>query len=404
MGYSTVPATRVGVVLGTRPEAIKLAPVITALRGSGRFHPVVISTGQHRHLLDPRLGLFDRAPEVDLDLMEPGQSLTDLAGRAIVAIGQALTDHAVDVLVVQGDTTTTMCGALAGFYRGIPVAHVEAGLRTHDRYSPYPEEVNRRMVTQLADLHLAPTGQARDRLVLEGVDPATVVVTGNTGIDALFATVRGRRPYAGPEAAALETVDAGQDRVLLVTAHRRESWGAGLDGIAEAVARLVDSHRDLVAVFPVHPNPTVRASVVPRLARHPRVVLTVPLDYPDMVRLMNRADLVLTDSGGVQEEACTLGKPTLVTRDTTERPEGALAGGLRLVGTDPGRIVAEAGRLLTDPAAYAELVCTSLPFGDGRASARIVDALTTLVPMLVPTLVPTQANTDIEMGTHAAAS
>lgn len=386
---------RVGVVLGTRPEAIKLAPVVSALRASKRYVPVVVSTGQHRHLLDQLLGLFDVAPDVDLDLMVPGQPLSELAGRAIARIGEQLERLAIDLLVVQGDTTTTMAGALAAFYGGVPVAHVEAGLRTYDRRAPYPEEVNRRLVTQLADLHLAATQRARECLVLEGVDPATVVVTGNTVVDALFETARRNRPYGGVDALRLEAAHSSSGPLMIVTAHRRESWGAGLVGIADAVASLVHKHPELTVVFPVHPNPVVRQSVVPRLAGHPRIVLTDPLDYPDFVRLMRRSDLLLTDSGGIQEEACSLGKPTLVTRDTTERPEGEDAGGLRLAGTDPARIIAEVDRLLTDPAAYDALVCTSLPFGDGHAAERIVDALTQLT---------THTTTTTPLENHAHAS
>ncbi|WP_244930843.1 UDP-N-acetylglucosamine 2-epimerase (non-hydrolyzing) [Nocardioides sp. W7] len=383
---------RVGVVLGTRPEAIKLAPIVTALRDSGHYEPVVVSTGQHRHLLDQLLGFFGVTPDVDLDLMRPGQHLTDLAGLATTRIGEAVEALDLDLLLVQGDTTTTLAGALAGFYRRIPVAHLEAGLRTDDRMSPYPEEVNRRVVTQLVDLHLAPTTWAGDRLLAEGVDPTRVLVTGNTVVDALFDTVRRRHPFTGPDAAALAEVEASGRRVLLVTAHRRESWGAGLDGIAEAVARLVAAHPDLVAVFPVHPNPMVREPVRRRLGGLPSVLLTEPQDYPSFVRLMNRADLVLTDSGGIQEEACSLGKPTLVARDTTERPEGVEAGGLLLVGTEPDRIVAAADVLLTDPAAYDALVCRSLPFGDGAASARVVAALDLLFP------------TTSDLDSHATAS
>ena len=385
------PVRRVGVVLGTRPEAIKLAPVVAALRASTGYEPVVVSTGQHRQLLDQLLGFFGVVPDVDLDLMRPGQTLTDLAGLATARMGAAVDDLALDLLVVQGDTTTTLAGALAGFYRGIPVAHLEAGLRTDDRLSPYPEEVNRRVVTQLADLHLAPTRWAGDRLLAEGVDPRRVLVTGNTVVDALLETVRRRPAFTGPDAAALGDLGATSAdgrRVLLVTAHRRESWGAGLDGITEAVARLVAAHPDLVAVFPVHPNPLVADPVRRRLGGLPGVLLVEPLDYPSFVRLLDRADLVLTDSGGIQEEACSLGTPTLVARDVTERPEGVAAGGLLLVGTDPTRIVAEASRLLTDPAAHDALVCRSLPFGDGSAAARVVAALDLLFPTAVPTALP----------------
>ncbi|CAN5146750.1 hypothetical protein BH09ACT12_BH09ACT12_36960 [soil metagenome] len=372
--------TRVGVVLGTRPEAIKLAPVVGALRRSDRYEPVVVSTGQQRDLLEQLLGYFDLAPDADLDLMVPGQSLSDLAGRALQRIGSAIETLGLDVIVVQGDTTTTLAGALAGFYRKVPVVHVEAGLRTGDKLSPYPEEANRRLVTHVADLHLAPTSLAADALLREGVDPRRVLVPGNTVVDSLFLTRRRDRPYTGPEAELLTAVHESDRRVLLVTAHRRESWGSGLDGIADAVARIVDAHPDVVAVFPVHPNPLVRASADRYLAGKDRVLRTDPLSYPDFVRLLARSDLVLTDSGGIQEEACTLGKPTLVARDVTERPEGEAAGGLRLVGTDAARIAQEAHCLLTDQAAYQALVCTSMPFGDGRAAERIVTALDLVAP------------------------
>jgi UDP-N-acetylglucosamine 2-epimerase (non-hydrolysing) len=371
---------RIGVVLGTRPEAVKLAPVVAALAASPEHQPVVISTGQHRELLGQVLDPFGVRPDVDLDLMAPGQSLTDLAGRALQRMGEVLDRLRVELLVVQGDTTTTLAGALAGFYRRIPVAHVEAGLRTDDRFSPYPEEVNRRLVTQLADLHLAPTEHARDRLLGEGVDPAAVVVTGNTVVDALFATVRRRRPFTGPDAAALERVESAPGRVVLVTAHRRESWGAGLAAVAEGVAGLVGALPDVHVVFPMHPNPVVRQSVLPWLEGRDRVLLTEPLDYPDLVRVLDRSALVVTDSGGLQEEACSLGRPTLVTRETTERSEGAEAGGLLLIGTDAARIRTEAVRLLSDPDAYDALTCTSLPFGDGHAAERVVAALSRLDP------------------------
>lgn len=369
---------RVGVVLGTRPEGVKLAPVVAALAASPAYQPVVISTGQHREMLHQVLEPFGIVPDVDLDLMEAGQSLTDLAGRAVARIGAALGELRLDALVVQGDTTTTMAGALAGFYRQLPVAHVEAGLRTGDRFSPYPEEVNRRLVTQLADLHLAPTSLAASRLVAEGVDPQTVVVTGNTGIDALFATVRRRRPFAGPDAAELTRLAADPGPVVLVTAHRRESWAGGLAAIAEGVAGLVAERPDVRVVFPMHPNPVVRDAVLPWLEGRDRVLLTEPLDYADLVRMLDRAELVVTDSGGIQEEACSLGTPTLVTRETTERPEGAEAGGLLLVGTDADRIRAEAVRLLSDPLAYDAMVCRTLPYGDGHAAERVVAALGTL--------------------------
>ena len=379
---ATASCTRVGVVLGTRPEVIKLAPVVHALERHPAYEPVVISTGQHRQLLDQLLTLFGITPTVDLDLMVDGQGLCDLAGRAVQRIGAELVRLHIDVLVVQGDTTTTLAGALAGFYQRIPVAHVEAGLRTDDRGSPFPEEGNRRAVTQFADLHFAPTARAGDRLLAEGVDPSRVVVTGNTVVDALLETVRRNLPFTGADAEWLTAVEAAEGPVLLVTAHRRESWDGGIAAIAEAVAGLATRHPELAVVFPVHPNPTVRKAVLPMLAALPTVLLTEPLGYGDLVRLLRRADLVLTDSGGIQEEACSLGIPTLVARDTTERPEGAEAGGLVLVGTDSARILEEADRLLLDRAAYDAHVCTSFPYGDGHAAARIVDALALIAPPL----------------------
>lgn len=371
---SDLTRLRVGVVLGTRPEAIKLAPLVLALRESAVLEPVVISTGQHREMVGPLLAGFGVLPDLDLDLMAPGQSLTDLAGRAVRRLGEATAALELDLVVVQGDTTTSMAGALAGFYSGVKVVHLEAGLRTDDRYSPYPEEVNRRLATQLADLHLAPTDDAGRRLLDEGVDPDAVVVTGNTVVDALLETARRDAPYAGPEAARLRAIDPAA-RVVLVTAHRRESWGEGVAQISRAVRDVVEAHPDVVAVFPLHPNPLVRDVALAELGEHPRVVVTDPLPYADLVRLLRHSELVITDSGGIQEEACSLGTPTLVTRETTERPEGLQAGGLRLVGTDRATIVEQTTLLLRDPAAREAMVCRSLPFGDGRAAQRSVAAI-----------------------------
>lgn len=374
---------RVGVLLGTRPEAIKLAPVVLALRDAPWLEPVVVSTGQHADLVTPVLAAFGIGPAqeemCDLGLMRPGQELSDLAGRATTAIGQAIADLGLAAVIVQGDTTTTLAGALAGFYRGVPVVHVEAGLRTGDRRAPWPEEANRRMITQVADLHCAPTDRAARALLAEGVAAESVLHTGNTVVDALVAILASGAGYTGQDAGLLQRLDDAEGRLLLVTAHRRESWGAGLEGIAHGVAAAAAMHPDLEIVVPLHPNPRVRDALVPVLAPVPRVHLIDALDYPDFARLLRRADLVLTDSGGIQEEACTLGRPTLVARTVTERPEGTEAGGLRLVGTSPVRIAAEIDRLLRDPVAYDALVCRSSPFGDGAAAARIVAALDDLL-------------------------
>lgn len=383
MAGASGPARRIGVLLGTRPEAIKLAPVVLALRDAAGFEPVVVSTGQHADLVAPVLAAFGIDPDGevvhDLALMRPGQELSDLAGRATTAVGRAIADLGLAAVVVQGDTTTSLAGALAGFYRGVPVVHVEAGLRTGDRRAPWPEEANRRMITQVADLHCAPTERAAGALLAEGVAPQSVITTGNTVVDALLAILARSTGYTGPDAALLQRLEDADRRLLLVTAHRRESWGTGLEGIAHGVAAAATAHPELEVVVPLHPNPRVREALVPVLAGRPRVHLIEALDYPDFTRLLRRADLVLTDSGGIQEEACTLGRPTLVARTVTERPEGTEAGGLRLVGTSPLRIAAEIARLLRDPAAYEALVCRSSPFGDGAAATRIVIALDDLL-------------------------
>jgi UDP-N-acetylglucosamine 2-epimerase (non-hydrolysing) len=371
---------RTGVIVGTRPEAIKLAPVISGLRSAPGFEPVVISTGQHREMLSQMLGLFGIGADVDLDLMTASQSLAGLTARIVSAMDEVLPALALDLMIVQGDTTSTMAGALAGFYHRVPVAHVEAGLRTGDPRSPYPEEVNRRIVTQLAGLHFAPTSAAAGNLVAEGVDVSRIHVTGNTVIDSLLHVARAQPPFTGPDAVALDRLTASDAPLLLVTAHRRESWANGLAGIATALRLLLARHPDLTMAFPVHKNPVVRQAVLPVLAaldadEARRILITEPLDYGGFIRLLQRADVVLTDSGGIQEEASTLGKPTLVTRDTTERPEAVAAGGAMLVGTDADRIAAQVSRLLTDERARRALTPVGLPYGDGQAAGRIVAAL-----------------------------
>jgi UDP-N-acetylglucosamine 2-epimerase (non-hydrolysing) len=367
------------VAFGTRPEAIKLAPVIHRLAAEpDRFETVVCVTGQHREMLEQVLAFFDIRPDRDLRLMRPDQTLPELTAAALVAMGGVLAAERPDLVLVQGDTSTTMATALAAFYARVPIAHVEAGLRTRDRFAPFPEEVNRRIVSTIADLHFAPTVRARDALLGEGVDPATVHVTGNTVVDALLAA-RDRLGASGAPSAALRAL-AGESRPLvLMTAHRRESFGPGLRDVCLAVRDLVERNPELLVVFPVHLNPRVREPVEACLRASPacgtRLVLTGPVDYPDLVWLLDRCRLVLTDSGGIQEEAPTFAKPVLVLRGTTERPEGVEAGVARVVGTDPARIVAEAERLLRDPAAYAAMAAGTNPYGDGRAAERIVDVL-----------------------------
>ncbi|HET7531026.1 MAG TPA: UDP-N-acetylglucosamine 2-epimerase (non-hydrolyzing) [Mycobacteriales bacterium] len=360
------------VVFGTRPEAVKLAPIILALDESAHFAPFVAVTAQHREMLDQVNGLFGIMPDADLDIMRPRQSLAGITTRALAGLDELVAKVRPDALVVQGDTTTTFVGGLAAHYHRVPVVHVEAGLRTFDRYSPFPEEMNRRLTSQLASLHLAPTPASRTNLVAEGIDRGSVVVTGNSVIDALLWTVGKRIAYDDP---ALERLDDDPRRVLLVTAHRRESWGEPMAGVGRAVSRLARQDPDLLVVLPVHRNPAVREALLPPLAGLPNIVITEPLGYGGFARLIDRAHLVLTDSGGVQEEAPSLGKPVLVMRDNTERPEAVTAGTARLVGTDEGRIVNEVTRLLHDGAAYRAMANAVNPYGDGRAATRSVQAL-----------------------------
>jgi UDP-N-acetylglucosamine 2-epimerase (non-hydrolysing) len=363
---------RVAVVFGTRPEAIKVSPLIHALARDPRFVALPIVSAQHRDMLDQVLELFAITPAADLDILTQRQTLTDVTTRVLRGLETAFADLQPDVVVVQGDTTTTMAGAMAGFYAKLPVVHLEAGLRTGDRYSPYPEEVNRRVTSALTDLHLPPTALARDHLLREGIAAADVVVTGNTVIDALRWTVaQPERPQDG----ALPVDDDDPRRVVLVTTHRRESWGPAMVGIAAAIVQIVRSRPDVVVVLPLHRNPVVREALLPLLAGEDRVILTEPLPYGAFARLMQRAHLLLTDSGGVQEEGPSLGKPVLVLRETTERPEAIDYGTARLVGTDPDTIVAETLRLLDDDDAYLAMATAVNPYGDGRAAERSVAAL-----------------------------
>ena len=362
-------------VFGTRPEAIKLFPLVHRLARDDRFIGRVCISAQHREMLDQVLDIAGIVPDHDLDLMTPGQTLDALTARALVEIGKVLDLEQPDWVVVQGDTTTVMAGAIAAYYRKIPVCHVEAGLRSGDIHHPWPEEVNRRVVGSFAALHCAPTTTARDALLRENVDPATVHVTGNTVIDALqWVTARvGDSPALADGLRALEERFAGR-RIIGVTSHRRENFGEGMQAIAKAV-KSIASRQDVAVIFPVHLNPQVRAVMKAELAGLDNVALLEPLDYPQFARLLDISHLMLTDSGGVQEEAPALGKPVLVMRETTERPEGIAAGTARLVGTDADRIVRETNRLLDDPAAYAAMAQSHNPFGDGHAAERIADLL-----------------------------
>jgi UDP-N-acetylglucosamine 2-epimerase (non-hydrolysing) len=366
---------RILTVFGTRPEAIKLFPLLHALEADDRFESRTCVTGQHRELLEQVLAMAGIEPDRDLALMRPDQSLEGLTAALLTSLGAVMDEVRPDWVVVQGDTTTAMTAALSAYYRKIPVCHVEAGLRSGDIRHPWPEEVNRKIIGGLAALHCAPTATAAASLWAENVDPGTVHVTGNTVIDALHwvvARIRNEPELAGV-LGELERRFAGK-RIIGVTTHRRENFGEGMEAIAAAIHRL--SRRDDVAlIFPVHLNPNVRSVMNERLAGLANVALVEPLDYPNFARLIDLAALMLTDSGGVQEEAPALGKPVLVMRETTERPEGVEAGTAKLVGTDPDRIVTEAERLLDDPRAYAAMARAHNPFGDGHSSARIADLL-----------------------------
>jgi UDP-N-acetylglucosamine 2-epimerase (non-hydrolysing) len=364
-------------VFGTRPEAIKLAPVVRELSGYPNFHCKVCVTGQHRELLAQVLELFDLRPDWNLEIMRPDQDLAYLTGAALSGVSGVLASFRPDRVIVQGDTTTTFAGALAAFYHRIPVAHIEAGLRTDDIYAPWPEEVNRRLVSHVADLHFAPTARARNNLLREGIGNGRIVVTGNTGIDALL-WVSALLDDGGALRSRAERILAGRfgdhRRLILMTGHRRESFDGGLAQICAAMTQIAQ-RGDVAVVFPIHPNPSVRRAFAP-LRRHQNILLVEPVDYPELVFLLKRCHFVVTDSGGIQEEAPSFGKPVLVTRETTERPEAMELGLAKLVGTDERRLVDEMQALLDDPQAYRRMSRVENPYGDGRASRRIAAQLT----------------------------
>lgn len=366
---------RILTVFGTRPEAIKLFPLVHALEGDERFASRTCVSGQHRDMLDQVLAISGVKPDHDLDLMQPGQPLDRLVAGLLEGLGRVMDAERPDWVVVQGDTATALAGAVAARYRRIRVAHVEAGLRSGDINQPWPEEINRRLISAVAALHLAPTQSAAEALRREQVDPASVHVTGNTVIDALHWMRRriAEEPALVAGLAAVERRFSGK-RIIGVTTHRRENLGEGVERIAQAVRRLA-ARPDAAVILPLHPNPQVREVMERELAGVPDVALLEPLDYPHFVRLLGAAHFMLTDSGGVQEEAPALGKPVLVMRETTERPEGIAAGTARLVGTDPDRIVAEAERLLDGEAAYAAMARAHNPYGDGKSAARIVELI-----------------------------
>jgi UDP-N-acetylglucosamine 2-epimerase (non-hydrolysing) len=370
-------------VVGTRPEAVKMAPVIRALRSQRWARVVVAATAQHRELLDQIFEFFQIRPDVDLNLMRPNQSLAELTSRMVAGMDRVLAEEQPDIVLAQGDTTTVMVTALCAYHRRMAFGHVEAGLRTGDKYAPFPEEMNRVLTAHLADLHFAPTPEAADNLRREGVAPERIFVTGNTVIDALQWAAGQRLP---------PVVDDPQRRkLILVTAHRRENFGDPLERICDALLELA-ARPDVLLLYPVHPNPNVAAVVHRRLGGRENIRLVPPLDYPQFVAAMKHAYLILTDSGGVQEEAPTLGKPVLVLRESTERPEGVQAGTACLVGTDPAMIISVATRLLDDASAYDRMAQARNPYGDGQAAARIVEALQQwLARAAPPAKVPTPA-------------
>lgn len=363
-------APRILSVFGTRPEIVKMYPVIEALDASA-FDALTLNTAQHREMVDMFLKTFNITPTQDLNLMQARQGLHELGARIMSHVGPVLDALQPDLVLVQGDTTTVMMTALAASYSKIPVAHVEAGLRTPERYDPFPEELNRRVTGQLASLHFAPTVTAEQALLREGIAPQSIFRTGNTVIDALLKTAQRHQDYNYPAELGIPP----EAPLVLVTAHRRENWGAPLERICEALKRIVAAEPELHLILPVHKNPRVRDVVFPALESEPHIHLVEPLDYVPLMDTMRRARLVLTDSGGLQEEAPALGKPVLVMRETTERPEGIAAGTAQLVGTDVEQIVSASVQLLRDDTRYAQMSRAINPYGDGRAAERIVQAL-----------------------------
>ena len=363
----------IAVIFGTRPDTIKLAPIILRLRAEHRWCRVVtVATAQHRHMLDQVLDVFGITPDHDLNIMRPRQTLAQITRNTIDALDRIMLEEKPDMVLVQGDTLTTFVGSLAAFFRHIPVGHVEAGLRTNDKTQPFPEEMNRRLTSAIADLHFAPTATARAALLREHVPASSIRITGNSVIDALHLAVRKKHVFSTP---VLRSIAADKRRIILVTMHRRENWGEPMRGAAEALRRIACEYPDVLIAFPVHKNPVVRDVVMPVLRNVSNMMLMEPLDYMDFVHVMARAHLLITDSGGVQEEGPSLGKPVLVLREKTERPEAVRYGTVKLVGVDQQKIYAHARRLLDSQAAYRRMATAVNPYGDGHASERTIQAI-----------------------------
>jgi len=359
-------------IFGTRPEAIKMAPLVNALENEKDFKSSVVVTAQHREMLDQVLNLFNIRPHYDLNIMQPGQSLYDITCRVLKGLEEVLEKEKPQIVLVHGDTTTTLAASLAAYYKKIPVGHVEAGLRSGDIYSPFPEEMNRKLTGSLAALHFAPTQTAKDNLLREGVNENNIYITGNTVIDALLTTVKSDFEFTNTE---LKTIDFCQKRVLLVTTHRRENLGQPMENIFKALALLHEQFKDIEIIFPVHKNPAVRETAYNILTGHERIHLIEPLDYEPFANLMARSYLILTDSGGLQEEAPSLGKPVLVLRENTERPEAVAAGTVALVGTNMESIFETSKNLLVNKDLYVKMEQAVNPYGDGKACHRIIDSL-----------------------------
>jgi UDP-N-acetylglucosamine 2-epimerase (non-hydrolysing) len=363
---------KIALIVGTRPEVIKMAPIAMAVRQSPGMRPLLVLTAQHREMSDDVMEVFSLRPDYDLDIMKPNQSLFEVTARLVRKLEAVLAEERPDMVLVQGDTTSTFVGSLCSYYLRIPVGHVEAGLRTYRKFSPFPEEINRKLTTALSDLHFAPTAVARRALLEEGIPDETVLVVGNPVIDALLFVAGQGYPF---KTKALGRIDFEKKRVIAVTAHRRESWGKPFRKMMQALKHIARKYPDVVIVFPVHPNPNVRGPVRSILGGQKRIVLVDPLDYREFVKLLKSCYFIITDSGGIQEEAPSLGKPVLLMREVTERPEAVKAGAVKIVGTDTRRIVDEAARLLDSPSAYEHMLVKKNPYGDGKASQRIVDAV-----------------------------
>ena len=364
---------RLMTVFGTRPEAIKMCPLVLEMHKYPEYiEPIVAVTAQHREMLDQVLELFHIKPDYDLNIMASGQTLYDITTRALNGLKEVIEDAKPDMVLVHGDTTTTFAGALAAFYAQVPVGHVEAGLRTGNKYSPYPEEMNRKLTGSIADMHFAPTSTSKENLLKENVNPEAIMVTGNTVIDALQTTVKANYEFADAE---FNKIFARGNRLILMTTHRRENLGEPMRNVYKVLRKVLETHADVEAIFPVHKNPKVREIVQEELGGLERVHLIEPMDYEPFANLMGKVDIVLTDSGGIQEEAPALGKPVLVLRDTTERPEAVDAGTVKLVGTGYEDVLRETNLLLDDPAHYQKMAEAANPYGDGKACERIIRAI-----------------------------